>query len=346
MKAQGTKIANASTQPPSTQPCVPIWTLPSGFCSGDLESSAALPSEFGKQQVTYRSLGAGRGIFHARVRLEESILFSAKMLSARPIAVLRLPRAGWVEVGLHGTVAIVEKPESYGFFLHGDLDDTVDLFHKPAELCDTVVTMISDDQLFSMLTGLRVPTAVERFLNGRCENIAMSVRMSAAIKSLTNQLVSSPYTGDMATLYENGKLLEVLAATFNELNGTAETSEILHRGERGKINAAIDLLMADLAEPPSLESLSGSVGLTQRRLSELFRLATGKTVVEWVAERKIEQSGSLLRDGEMTIKEIAFRLGYAHVATFTNQFTRRYGVPPASYRCSLRSIGSGKCKSS
>ena len=104
--------------------------------------------------------------------------------------------------------------------------------------------------------------------------------------------------------------------------------------------------MADFTQTPSLERLARTVGLTQRRLSELFRLATGKTVVEWVVERKIEHAASLLRDGEMPIKEIAFRLGYAHVGTFTTQFTRRFGTPPAGYRRSLWPARPGECMSS
>ncbi len=340
MEEQGHNLAAAVAES-QLPPCVPCWSLPNGFRSSDLENGAVLPSAFGTQQVTYQSLGTGCGVLQPRIRLNQMVRFSATMISDRPIAVLRLPRTGRVEVTFRGAESVVERPESYGFFLHGTIDDPVNLVHQPAALCDTVVTIISEDQLSAMLAGLRVPPVVERFLNGSRANVAMQARMSSAIEAMASQLVSSPYTGDMAILYAHGKLLEILAATLNDLNGIPVTSALPHRGERGKAAAAIDLLMADLADPPSLETLACSVGLTQRRLAELFKQATGMTVVEWVVERKIEQGAALLRDGGVAIKEIAFQLGYAHVGTFTSQFTRRFGVPPAGYRRSLRSVQSG-----
>jgi AraC-like DNA-binding protein len=50
----------------------------------------------------------------------------------------------------------------------------------------------------------------------------------------------------------------------------------------------------------------------------------------------------MLQEGSLPIKEITFRLGYAHVSNFTTAFTKRYGAPPADYRqlvCGAYALG-------
>jgi AraC-like DNA-binding protein len=339
------EAAQGAPPSPLRLPCVPSWSLPNGFTSCDLGENQPLPRALGDQQVTYQSVGPGCGVFHARVKLNETVHFSAMMMSERPIAVLRLPRAGKVEVGFRGAGTVVENRDIYGFFLHSQLDSAVEMVHQPATPCDTVVTMFSEDRLSSMLAGTRVPKSVERFLNGDTANVTFSLGMSAAMRSLASQLISSPYSSDLAPLYLNAKFLEAMAATLNDLNGTEESSRSPSRGENARFAAVIDLLLANLAAPPTIEALARSVGLTQRQLAEFFKLQTGRTIAEWVFEKKVEHAATMLRQGDMSIKEISFHLGYTHVGTFTSQFAKKLGVPPAEYRRSQRSFCSNSRKS-
>jgi len=338
--------ATDTSRHPVAPPCVPTWKLPNGFSSADVANDAALPRTFGTQQVSYQSLGTESALFHARVKLKDVVHVSTKIASESPVAMLRLPRAGQVKVCMTGCDPLVEHPEAYGFFLHGDIGAPVDLMHQPGQHCETVALMISQERLSSLLAGMRLPNEIDEFLAGSTENKGFSVKISMLIRGLSSQLIASPYDGDLAKLYLNGILLKTLAAILSDLNGSSDATPRPHQGEHAKVAMAIDLLQSDLAHPPTMETLARTVGLTQRRLAELFKAKTGMTIVEWLVGRKIEQAAALLRQGDQSIKEIAYCLGYAQVGTFTSQFTRRVGLPPAQFRRSVHTFIASSCKSS
>ena len=97
---------------------------------------------------------------------------------------------------------------------------------------------------------------------------------------------------------------------------------------------ARDILLDNLSNPPTIEMLAQQVGLSQRRLSDAFRATTGMTVLEWVLEQKLLLAHELLMEGELSLKEISFRTGYAHRTSFSEAFAKRFGVSPSQYRSS------------
>ena len=65
----------------------------------------------------------------------------------------------------------------------------------------------------------------------------------------------------------------------------------------------------------------------QRRLPRLVR----RDRVRSLAQRRLEHARVALKEGDLSIKLVAFRVGYNHVTNFINAFTARYGVPPRAY---------------
>lgn len=95
-------------------------------------------------------------------------------------------------------------------------------------------------------------------------------------------------------------------------------------------------LLAELAAPPSVEELARSVGLTPRRLNDLFRELYGDTVFGCLTEWRLEQGLALLRQGELSVKQVAYQLGYAHPSNFVAAFVRRFGDTPGHLRRQAR----------
>ena len=194
--------------------------------------------------------------------------------------------------------------------------------------------MLSDDRLRQMLDGMRVPTLIEKILKGRSNDFQLAPRMSVATRRLFTALCSTPYTGVWSQFYLNSKLFELFDEAFRDLDGGAESRSLGIGNERGKIDMARDILLDNLSNPPTIEMLAQQVGLSQRRLSDAFRATTGMTVLEWVLEQKLLLAHELLMEGELSLKEISFRTGYAHRTSFSEAFAKRFGVSPSQYRSS------------
>lgn len=67
-------------------------------------------------------------------------------------------------------------------------------------------------------------------------------------------------------------------------------------------------------------------------LSNVIKTKTGKTIMTWLSEKTIAEAKSLLQNSEMSIKEIAFLLGFTESAHFSNYFKKNTQTTPANYK--------------
>lgn len=84
------------------------------------------------------------------------------------------------------------------------------------------------------------------------------------------------------------------------------------------------------------EYLAHETGLNYNYLSTLFSSLEGITIEKYIIHQKIEKVKELIVYGELTLSEIAFRLGYSSVQHLSNQFKKITGLTP-SYFKSLKS---------
>ena len=84
--------------------------------------------------------------------------------------------------------------------------------------------------------------------------------------------------------------------------------------------------------PPSLSELARQIGLGSRHLMRAFKQSTGRTVMDYVAERRLQRAGGLLAETELPIAEIGRLLGFAQPSGFSHAFRRMAGETPALYR--------------
>lgn len=76
-------------------------------------------------------------------------------------------------------------------------------------------------------------------------------------------------------------------------------------------------------------------------LSNLFSSVEGITVEQYYIQQRIEKAKELLIYDELTLTEIAFRLGYSSVAHLSRQFKKITGLTPSGFK-KLRDSASRK----
>lgn len=82
----------------------------------------------------------------------------------------------------------------------------------------------------------------------------------------------------------------------------------------------------------SLKSLADGVGLSPCYLSRILILHTGQHFREHLRAVRIARASDLLRDPRLSVKEVAWKVGYAQVSTFYRDFRARYGRTPVQFR--------------
>ena len=82
--------------------------------------------------------------------------------------------------------------------------------------------------------------------------------------------------------------------------------------------------------------LERKVGYEYSYLSGLFSVAEGHTLEKYIIALKIEKVKEWLRYDELTLAEIAWRLGYSSAQHLSNQFRQVTGQTPGQFRKSTQ----------
>ena len=104
------------------------------------------------------------------------------------------------------------------------------------------------------------------------------------------------------------------------------------------IGKALALLHTQVAREWTAEDLAGAVNLSRSTFAERFTMLIGQPPMKYLTNWRMQVAAHKLREGRLTIGQIALDIGYDSEAAFTRAFKRELGVPPATWR---RQITSG-----
>ncbi len=82
----------------------------------------------------------------------------------------------------------------------------------------------------------------------------------------------------------------------------------------------------------SVGALAGVSGLSRSTFTERFTAAVGLSPARYLVHWRMHIAGVWLRHGQLTVADVAQRLGYESEASFSRAFKRIFGVPPGTLR--------------
>jgi len=82
----------------------------------------------------------------------------------------------------------------------------------------------------------------------------------------------------------------------------------------------------------SLKEVARAVSLSPGHLTTVVGRKTGRTVLEWISERRMAEARKLLVQTDLTIEEVGRRVGYGDPGYFVRTFRRAHGATPLGWR--------------
>lgn len=98
-----------------------------------------------------------------------------------------------------------------------------------------------------------------------------------------------------------------------------------------RVEAVRQLIEARYAEPHSLASLAGFVGMSPFQFARVFRELTGEPPHRYLLKVRLERASRMLLDGR-PVTETCFEVGFSNLSHFTRTFRRRFGRAPSSLK--------------
>ena len=112
-----------------------------------------------------------------------------------------------------------------------------------------------------------------------------------------------------------------------------ETGDCRTAGQgQDSISKVMDYIMEHYTENLTLSFLAEKFYLTPSYLSRSFKKQTGKNLVAFVTEKRLEKAMDYIKADGKSLTEIAFLAGYEDYTYFNKVFRRYLGVSPTQFK--------------
>jgi AraC family transcriptional regulator len=105
---------------------------------------------------------------------------------------------------------------------------------------------------------------------------------------------------------------------------------------RERLRAVVEYVEDNLDAGPSLEQMAAVARISTYHFAHQFKRATGLPPYQYVIARRVERAQQLLREGDLSLAEIAARAGFSDQTVFCRHFKRLVGVTPGRFRMHTR----------
>ncbi|MRG45022.1 helix-turn-helix domain-containing protein [Chitinophaga sp. SYP-B3965] len=153
--------------------------------------------------------------------------------------------------------------------------------------------------------------------------------------------IEKEYFGD--SLYRNrliGNLFVVLLLKikeyfwedYNPIYEGNRSSHIVKTFKRTLEKHYRDLMSGKADKPYRIQDYADELNLHPNYLSNVIKSKTGKPIGTWISEKTIAEAKSLLQNSAISIKEIAWQLGFTESTHFSNYFKKHTDLSPVLFR--------------
>ena len=155
--------------------------------------------------------------------------------------------------------------------------------------------------------------------------------MSATQRAIVASLAEPPVPKAARALWYQSKAIELMSHFLFEPKDPEMFCMRQKRVARDRVVRTQELLVRDLANPPSLEMLGQEVGCSPFYLSRIFSREAGLTIPQFLRNARMERAAELLRSGRYNVTEAATEVGYSSLSHFSKAFCETIGCCPVLY---------------
>jgi AraC family transcriptional regulator, transcriptional activator of the genes for pyochelin and ferripyochelin receptors len=181
----------------------------------------------------------------------------------------------------------------------------------------------------------QLPLELRQMLTGEGNDYQHEGDLTVAMRLALEQILNCPFQGVLKRLYLEAKCLELITLKLDNLSQKSRTSATrvkLNLDDTDRIHWAKDILLTNIAYPPSLLELAKQVGLNDYKLKIGFRQVFNTTVFGYLYRQRMLEAGRLLLGTQLKVNEVAQAVGYANQSRFAAAFRKHFGVNPVTYR--------------
>ncbi len=224
-------------------------------------------------------------------------------------------------------------PSSSGYYALGD--EPLQATRQPNERHRFVTLKFSrahlQGQLAAMAGELTASVREIVFPTREQSVVSQPQPMSAEQRAIVASLTAPPVPKAAQILWYQSKATELMAHFLFEPKDPEMFCMRQKKVARDRVARTQELIVRDLADPPSLETLGQEVGCSPFYLSRIFSREVGLTIPQFLRNARMEKAAELLRSGRYNVTEAATEVGYSSLSHFSKAFCETIGCCPVLY---------------
>lgn len=201
---------------------------------------------------------------------------------------------------------------------------TFDLQADADRMDDGAVTLVIERAAFERLGG-SIP-----------DPDVLSYHAPSTLRAIVLAIADARLEGEMLTVYQLGKSIELLCETIRLLNENqlvpVAGDGVLSLEDARRVAFARRMIDERASEKLTLDSIARACGLNRAKLTRGFRSMFNCTIGEALTEKRLHRACEMLATTNMPVATIGYENGYLNNASFSRAFSRRFGVTPSDYR--------------
>ena len=227
------------------------------------------------------------------------------------------------------------KGNNYLFYLP-DIQEIEQYF--PNEEIYLIAIYIKPSFFGSFFRSLELVPAVLRSLTEKDDAACFHLNVghiSPAMQTVLWQITTAQYQGMLQRLYLESKVLELLVLQLSQLIETENNQQksiSLKRSDIDKIYQAKEILINNIAEPPTLIDLAKQVDIHHMKLKQGFKKLFKTTPFAYLREYRLEMAQNLLLERKSSVLSVASAVGYSNSSHFAAAFKQKFGISPKACR--------------
>ena len=165
---------------------------------------------------------------------------------------------------------------------------------------------------------------------------SLTEQQVALLRQMLAENSAAEYAHDSMESLLRLLIISLLRSEQTHRRGLLKALPATSRTEQRIADQLIQTISAHSGQKLSLQQLADSAHISTAYLHRIFRTQLGMTPGAYLAKVRIEESKLLLREGTLSMGEIAKQLGFSSQQQFSRQFRSVSGMTPSEYVRTLR----------
>lgn len=180
--------------------------------------------------------------------------------------------------------------------------------------------------MWLLFNGLNARSFYRRIVHARGDKHVFAPAAYTEIVSQLDFLLSSCASGNRLSESACSQLLHrLLCLLLLDDSGRSQDNDTV-------ITQSIRYMNEHLFEPISVADAAAAVNLSASHFSRQFKRHTGYSPYEYIILRRLDKAKYMLTSTQLTVKEIAYQIGYNSEENFIHSFQKNVGISPSLFR--------------